>query len=290
MKKINFSGVFKEYSWKTLGIHVGLMITLGLIVVLVFFFAYLPAATNHEQTLTVPNLEGMSYDDLDDFLSKRGLRFEVFDSAYSSIYPPLTVLKQYPESGALVKEGRKIYVTVKAREPQKVKMPPLIDGSLKNAELILKSYGLKRGKITYKPDLAANAVLEQWHEGEKIPSGATVSKGSTIDLVVGDGFGNRQFEVGQFVGRNIEDVEFALSGQGLNTGSVIIQIVDEDELLSIANDHGHTDFADILESGMVIRQNPPPGATVRLGDIVDIWIGVLNEEDSLKILHRHDPL
>lgn len=290
MKKFNFLGVFKEYSWKTFGIHLGLMISLGLIVVLVFFFAYLPAATNHDQTLTVPNLEGMSYEELDDFLGKRGLRFEVFDSAYSSVYPPLTILKQYPEPGKLVKEGRKIYVTVKAREPQKVKMPNLIDGSLKNAELILKSYGLKRGMITYKPDLAANAILEQWHEGEKIASGATISKGSTIDLVVGDGFGNRQFEVGEFVGRNIDDVEFALSGQGLNTGSVIIQIVEEDLLLTIANEHGHTDFVDILESGMVIKQNPQPGAIVRLGDIVDIWVGVLNEEDSLKVVRRHDPL
>ena len=108
----------------------------------------------------------MSLSDMNNFLGKRDFRYEVSDSGYSSVYPPLTILKQYPKPGAYVKENRKIYLTVKAKEPQKVKMPnDLIDGSLKNAELVLRSYGLKRGEIKYKPDLAANAVLEQWYNG-----------------------------------------------------------------------------------------------------------------------------
>ncbi|GIS31797.1 MAG: hypothetical protein Ct9H90mP3_5930 [Flammeovirgaceae bacterium] len=37
-------------------------------------------------------------------------------------------------------------------------MPKIINGSVKNAQLILRSYDLKLGDITYVPDMARNAV------------------------------------------------------------------------------------------------------------------------------------
>ena len=40
-------------------------------------------------------------------------------------------------------------------------MPKLIGGSVKNAQLILKTYDLKLGEIDYVADLALNYVLEQ---------------------------------------------------------------------------------------------------------------------------------
>ena len=277
---------FKEHNARGLLLNLGLIIIIGLILLFSFFYMFLPAITNKGETLTVPNLEGMHYDQLDEFLKKRGLNYEVQDSAYSSVYEPLTVLKQYPEAGELVKEGRKIYIIVKSREPEKVRMPNLIDGSLKNAELILKSYGLKRGEITYKPDLAPNAILEQWFDGKKIEAQTLIAKGSEIDLVVGDGFGNRQFALGNFVGRSLEDVEFAINGQGLNVGSVIIQIVDADFYLDL--NILDVDSLLVTESEIVVKQNPEYGTTVRLGDIVDLWVGVLNEEDSLELLNKRN--
>jgi len=276
--------VFKQRNAKSLALHLIIIFLSGFVLMMLFFYTILPGMTNAGETLTVPNLEGMHYDQLDDFLGKRGLKFEVEDSAYSSVYDPLTVLKQYPEPGALVKEGRKIYVVVKAREPEKVKMPDLIDKSLKYVELILKTKGLKRGSITYKPDLGQNIILEQWYDGHKIPPLASVPKGSEIDLVVGDGYGNRQFTLGNFVGRDLEDVEFAINGQGLSVGSVIIEIIDEDTYLDI--NMSDLDSLMVTESGVVVRQNPHVGSTVRLGDIIDLWVGVLTEEDSIKFLER----
>ncbi len=277
---------FKEHNARGLLLNLGLIVAVGLTLLLTFFYWFLPSITNQDETLTVPNLEGMHYDQLDEFLKKRGLNYEVQDSAYSSVYEPFTVLKQYPAAGELVKEGRKIYIIIKSREPEKVRMPNLIDGSLKNAELILKSYGLKRGEITYKPDLAPNAILEQWHDGEKIEPQTLIAKGSEIDLVVGDGFGNRQFPLGNFVGRSLEDVEFAINGQGLNVGSVIVQIVDPDFYLDL--NILDVDSLLVTESEIVVKQNPEYGTTVRLGDIVDLWVGVLNEEDSLGLVNRRN--
>mgnify|MGYP000336126944 CR=1 FL=1 len=278
--------VFKQYSAKTLLIHFLLIVVVGIVVVLLFFNSLLPAITHSGETLTVPNLEGMNYEQLEDFLGKRGLNYEATpDSAYSSVYEPLTVIKQYPESDALVKSGRKIYVTLVAKEPQKVKIPKeMVGRSLKNAELILKSYGLKRGSITYKPDLAQNVVLEVWSNGEKLEPLDEVAKGSVIDFIVGDGYGKRNFTLGNYVGRDIEDVKFAINGQGLSLGAVIIEVIDEDTYLEI--DLLDLDSLKINESGMVIKQIPQAGSNVRLGDIVDLWIGALNRADSIDLLKQ----
>lgn len=283
---LNIKNILKPQSWKGLLVQLGVMVLLVVVMVLIFFYVYLPATTRHGETISVPNLQGMSLSEMDEFLKKRHLNYEVSDSGYAPQYPPLTILKQYPMQGAYVKEGRKIYLTVKAKEPQAVNMPNLIDGSLKNAELILGSYGLKRGKITYKPDLASNAILDQLYNGQPIKPGDKVKKGSEIDLVVGDGLGRRVFNVPRFIGLPVDEADFSIKGSGLNTGSVIIKIVDEEkmqELVELAKEL-EIDTATIIESGHVFQQRPEIGDDIRLGQQVDLWVVSLDEEDSLAVL------
>lgn len=282
----NIKKISKENSWKGLIFHIGFIAIVVVSMILIFFFVYLPSTTRHDETITVPNLEGMSLLDMDNFLKKRHLNYEVADSNYIERYPPLTILKQYPLSGSHVKERRKIYLTVNQNQPNSIKMPNLIDGSLKNAELVLKSYGLKRGVIRYKPDLASNAVLEQLYKGKPIASGDPIMKGSEIDLVVGDGLGRRVFSVPRFIGLPIDEADFSIKGSGLNTGSVIIKVIDDEkmlELLELAKEL-QIDTASIVESGHVFQQRPEIGRNIRLGQQVDLWVVSLNEEDSLEVV------
>src|SRR5690606_5035633 len=120
------------------------------------------------------------------------------------------VMKQYPLAGAQVKENRKIFISLNAVNPPNVRMPKLIDSSVKNAQLVLRSFGLELGEITYKPDLAANAVLEQLHKGKPIEEGAYIAKGSKIDLVVGDGKGNTEFTIPNLMGMDLETAQFTI--------------------------------------------------------------------------------
>jgi len=286
--KNRFLELFKQRDPKGLLLHITLIGIVFAVFVVLFFYVYLPAHTNKGETITVPNLEGIQYDELDEFLGKRNLRYEVADSAYSSVYAPLTVLKQYPKAGSNVKENRVIYITVKAKEPRKVKMPKLIDGSLKNAELILKSYGLRRGEIEYKPHPHQNRILKQLHNGEEIETGELIAKGSVIDFVVGDGLGNREFEISNYLGRQLDDVEFAISGQGLNLGSVVVEVIEEDRYFQFDMVDMEQDSMQVENSGTIIRQYPPPGTTVRLGDLVDLWVAALSQEDSTRIVERKE--
>lgn len=268
----------------------GLLINLAIVAaivtasLLVFFKAYLPAVTNHGESLTVPKLSGMSLEEMEDFLGNKKLRYEVVDSGYSSSMPPLTILDQYPEPGAKVKEKRKIFLTVKAFQPKSVKMPNLIDGSLKNAELVLKSYGLERGRITYKPDLAQNAVLQQMYNGADIVPGDLIKKGSVVDLIVGDGLGKRVFSAPNFVGLMLDEAEFAIRGAGLATGSVLVKIFDPEgeALLNIPGYEEDTLFT--TSSGRIYKQFPSSGDNIRLGQQVDLWVTSFDREDSLMIV------
>jgi beta-lactam-binding protein with PASTA domain len=240
-------------------INLAIVLAVTVALVLGFFYIYLPATTNHGETITVPDLNGMTYDQLEQFLTSRNLRYEVTDSSFSGDFPPLAVLRQEPRAGSKVKENRKIYVWLNAENPPKVKMPRLIDGSVKNAQMVLESYQLLLGDIQYVPDLAQNAVLEQWYNGKKIEEGTYVPKGSKIDLVVGDGLGNQILPVPNVLGMEKDEAEILIVGSGLKVGTVIYQTTNE------------------TLPGTIIKQTPPGGGNIRIGETVDIWVSGLTE-------------
>lgn len=235
-------------------ISVLVIIALFTLSTLFFFYVYLPSYTNHGESITVPNLEGIHMDDIDEFLVKRNLRYEVNDSSYSEKYEPLTILKQYPKAGSKVKEGRKIFISINRVSPPTVPVPELVDRSLRNAEAVLKSNELSRGKITYQPSQFLNLVLEVSHNGEVLKPGDRINKGSVIDLVVGDGYGKSNFDAPDLVNSDLENARFIILGSSLEIG-----------LITVEGDTSNTNI-------IVIRQHPAAGEQVKIGDAIDLWI------------------
>lgn len=244
----------KESTLKDLLIHLTIVVTLGIGLVLGFFYVYLPGTTNHGESITVPNLEGITMNELEEFLVKRGLRYEVSDSAYSDKHPPLTILKQYPKAGSKVKENRKVFISVNRVNPPTVPMPNLIDGPLKNAQVVLKSNELKIGEISFKPDLAFNAVLEQKYNGKPITAGTKIHKGSVIDLVVGNGYGNRNLKTPNLISYPFDEAQYYIKGIQLLVGKI-------------------RNAGDSLNApGYIYKQSPEPESNIRVGKSVDLWI------------------
>ncbi len=237
--------------------HLALMAACGLLLVLGFFYVYLPITTHHGETITVPKVTGMNLADLEQYLDERNLQYFVDDSSYSAGTRPFTVLTQDPAPGEKVKEDRKIYLQVAMKNPPVIKMPKLTDGSVKNAQLILKSYDLLVGQIQLVPDLAQNAVLKQLVKGHEIAPGAPIAKGSVVDLVVGDGQGNQEFAVPNLVNMPQDEALTLLAGQGLQVGETFEQAASASQA-----------------AGTVVRQRPEPGpgATIRTGQLVDLWV------------------
>ena len=128
---------------------------------------------------------------------------------------------------------------------------------MENAEAVLRSAQLVRGRIMYKRSPNYHLLMEIRYNGRIITPGTRVPKGSTIDLVVGDGAGPRDFVVSSFLGLTYDNALLRLANLSLHLGSV--QIPDDVDTTGI----------DVF----VIKQYPIPGDSVSIGDPVDLWIG-----------------
>ena len=266
-----------KYIFKNLILMIG-----GVSLIIFFlFYIYFPIKTNHGDTITVPNLIGMELKDIDEFLSDRDLRYEILDdSSYSSEYPPYSILQQNPSENEKVKENRKIYLTLNSSIPPKIKMPKIINGSVKNAQLILKSYDLKLGEITYVPDMARNAVLKMFIEGDSVSENDLVLKGSIVDLEVGNGLGNQIFETPDLINLDLEEARFTIIGSGLRLGNIIYQ--DSGYYNNkILDEEGNEIFEKVwVNPGKVFRQSPMKSTKVKIGRRINLWI-VTKPEDEI---------
>ena len=255
-------------------LHLTASVILFSTLLVLVFRVYLPTASRHGEQVTVPDLSGMHVKELEDFLKVRGLNFRVSaDSDFSVDKSPLTVLKQVPTSGAKVKEQRKIVVTLNATYPPLVEMPNLVDGSVKSAQILLRSQKLQLGRIQYVPDLAQNAVIEQYWQSKPIEAATSLPQGSRIDLDVGDGFGKQTFTTPNLLGINAKEAETIIISSGLRVGQkhyrperkrYIYRKTSEGDSLLIEEK--------LFAVGLILEQSPKAETWVRIGDYIDIWI------------------
>ncbi|WP_374957447.1 PASTA domain-containing protein [Gilvibacter sp.] len=171
---------------KQLGL--ALLVAVGFVFVLLF---YLRMSTNHNQQIQVPDLAKMTLDEANLALTELDLRWEVLDTTnYNPDYPKQSVIEQLPKAGSMVKEKRTIYLTVNRSDYRSLPVPNVVGRTRRQAEPTLVSMGFKIGKITYRPYIAKDEVLQLRHKGELIEPGAMLQKTAVIDLVLGDGKGN----------------------------------------------------------------------------------------------------
>ncbi len=162
------------------------------LVVLIFILMWwLKITTHHDQKIEVPNLAKLSISEVEKKLDEMDLRFAIIDSAnYNPDYPRYSVIEQLPKAGKYVKENRKIYLTLNPSGYRKIKVPNVVGKTRRQAEPTLRAMGFKIGKITYRPYIARDEVLQLRYKGRKLQKGETLQKTSVIDLVLGDGSGS----------------------------------------------------------------------------------------------------
>jgi eukaryotic-like serine/threonine-protein kinase len=202
---------------------INLIAAIGMVVlVLGVTYKWLNSYTRHGSSVSVPDLKGMNVRKLDEFLKYRNLRYKINDSTIFDLsIPPGTVIEQDPPPNAKVKENRTIYLSITRSTAPGVKIPDIEDNSLRQAEAILRASGLVRGQLIYRPDLAKNAVLEMQINGRIVKKGEEVSKGTVIDLVLGDGFGNTKVEVPNLFGLFLDEAMFVVKAASLNIGALV---------------------------------------------------------------------
>jgi hypothetical protein len=174
----------------------------------------MPSYTNYNEGITVPDVTRISLEEAETMLIGYGLRFEVTDRRANSAYPADYVIDQSPGADNIVKPNRKIYLTVNTEVKPQVQVPSVVNLSPRNAEIQLENYGLVVGSKSYESSRFKN-ILRQ-----SIPEGTTVEKGTIVDLVLGDGFGNKIVTVPEIIGLRMPEAQLKLREAGFRVREV----------------------------------------------------------------------
>jgi eukaryotic-like serine/threonine-protein kinase len=235
----------------------GIVIAVGLFFLFIMSLNWL---THHNQSKTVPQVMGKSYEQAKELLEKAGFEVEVQDSIYVDTTKPLQVLKQVPEADELVKTNRTVYLTINRAVPPMIEMPNLVGYSFRSAEMALKNANLRVGDTTFRPDFAKNAVLEQLYNGSIITPGTKIRMGSSISFVLGDGVGDKQFVVPTLVGMTYCEAKTLLESQGLAFGVVMAPGISD-----TCNSFINKQSPERMDEEKKFRY-------IRSGQLIDVWL------------------
>lgn len=254
--------MFKFITGKPLWVNILFSIGIVVAVLLIFLFS-LTFFTKHGETLTIPSVTGTSLPQASEILEQAGFEIEIQDSVYVDTAGPLSVLRQFPEADAVVKQNRTVYLTINRAVAPSIDMPNIINMTFRSAEMSLKQYGLKLEDTVYKPDFAKNAVLDQLYNGESIKPGTKIQMGSSITLVLGSGLGQDEFSVPDLFSLSYYEALTLLESNNLGVGAVVL----DPEVRDTA-------------SAFVYRQRPEKFGyerrtnRIRPGQTIDIWLSV----------------
>jgi beta-lactam-binding protein with PASTA domain len=234
---------------------------------LLITFLGLRIYTRHGQALSVPDLRGLYESEVMELLLEKELRYEIVDSIYNKEYERGAVVDQNPPPEFQVKKGRTIFLTINAIIPEMTRMPNMVGVSLRQARSIVKTAGLRIGRLSYVPDIAVNNVLQQKYNGSVIEEGDSIPKGAVIDLVLGRGLSDDKTAAPDLIGLPLSAAVDKITIRYLNLGAIIYDGTVENEEDST--------------NAFIWKQRPvfDNETLLNLGSAVDIWLTV----DSTKL-------
>ncbi len=135
-----------------------------------------------EQKVSVPDLVGKSERDAVFLLEKNSLRPGEIFYEYNNYQPQGVVYDQSIDKGTMVKKDTLVNIVVSnGGRPDNFITPDVVGRSLPTAKKMIRSAGLKVGKITNDTynDLVSGTVVRQ-----SVEAGEEVEQGMVIDLVI----------------------------------------------------------------------------------------------------------
>ncbi len=245
-------------------------------VLIVGSMIFLNVVTQHGKELVVPDFTNMTVEEAEAQAQKVGMRVEVTDSVFAKRMRKGAVRDQNPAPGSMVKEGRRISLTINALNAKKVKMPNLVGLSMRQAIAELQSRGLVLGKLIYVEDLATNNVLRQLRGNREIAPGRNVETETVIDLVLGlNPETDATTYIPSVVGKKYLTAVDAVHKQSLN-------------IKSLRFDDSVKDYDDSLNA-VVYRQSPEPAHIAGASDSQTAMLSSVSLGSDVSLYLTIDP-
>lgn len=244
-----------------------LLITVG-VIFLTYVFLRLYGRTGREYQ--IPDMRGMTIKE-----AKRAcdasIRFVVTDSVYTEGDKGGHILMQDPRPGSLIKNGRKVFITISAYTPKDARMPDLTDVTCKQAVSQLSSMGFAVGRIKMVQSQFRNVVLEATCKGKVVQPGTVLPGGSVIDLTVGRDperpYGVVPFVLGKSPERARRDIKAGTFNIGIE----------------------HFENVTNKTKAVVVRQKPAYTGVAQnmMGSTVELWYSDNSKIDVDKIVDEY---
>jgi serine/threonine-protein kinase len=207
----------------------------------------MPGLTRQGSEVRVPEVIGLSEREAERLLAAEDLRLSKISEQWSQDVPRGFISAQDPPSGGVVKRGRRISVIV-SLGAQGTSVP-LLDGStVRQAEILLESAGLRRGRIAqvYTDDVGRDLVI-----ATDPPSETLVEQETGVDLLVSLGPLPREYVLPDLTGKDVSAVARSLRDEGFAVS------------LREGGPRGRSD--------VVAAQDPPPGRRVAPRDSIILY-------------------
>jgi beta-lactam-binding protein with PASTA domain len=188
--------------------------------VLVFDQLIMPLYVKLGREVEMPDVLELSVQDAQAKLTENGFRVMISDSLYDSKHPGGTIIEQKPYPYAMVKKGRRVYLTVSIGE-RPVIMPNLFGVSPREAELILESRDLK---LNGKGYVFSDIYHEGTVMGQSFPQGQPIKAGSRIDITISLGRMNQERLVPNVQGKSLYEAREILRALGLKIGQIEYEV------------------------------------------------------------------
>lgn len=216
-------------------------------------------ATNHGQSIAVPNLKYLTLEDALDSLVAKGLEYEVIDSThYVSQAPVGSVVDQFPVPYAEVKLGRKILLTTNPASLPKYPLPSFKDQLLSYVRGKFSSKGFRIDSTVIIPDLSHDLVLKVMDKkGQTAREGDLYETGTGFVFYISGGETGGNTFLPNLIGLKYAEALLLIESKGMSAGALVI----DGELKDTA-------------SSFIWKQFPNfnPDQQLPKGSLIDIWL------------------
>lgn len=201
------------WTWRKIGTAAAVVFIAIAATLIVVDQIALPWIVSTSETVRVPSVIGKKESSAEYVLTQLGLQVKDVRYQHSPNVEPGTVMSQLPTEGSIVKEGRRVYLTV-SKGLETVTMPDLIGQTIGQARRQLARLGLQLGSVSSVVSADHPAETIAW---QSVAAGSQISVDAAVNLGVSQGASLRMPYV---VGMQIEEARATLAAIGVEIGSV----------------------------------------------------------------------